>query len=492
MTVFFVDGMDHARFDALLAEGRLPAIKHWFVDGGVGVDYAMSSLPPITYANAVSIITGRFPGHHGILGNRWFDPDTFELRDYGSAATYRAVNDDFTCPTLYDLLDDELTVNVQGHTRRGVKVTFDNWASSGIDWFLGDYSDVDARVADSFAEVARTARRKGRWPAVYFNYFPGVDEVGHRFGSDSPEYADALTVADHAIGEIIAQVEAAAAVEQRYYVLLTDHSHVPTPAQHACDIAEEIHKRFGLTAAERGRLSDADIVLVNGAFRRVALHLGGAHDWDDPPEPERIARLLGNPFIADRGPCVTDIPGVLCACTPVGADAVLVVGKSGWMRVERRVVNGAKEYRVVLPNDATSLDSRSLTVAAQIGDSDWHTSREWLATSADAEWPDFVPQVVEMFDSPRAGDIVLFADSDWTFDAHWRGGHGSCLACDMHVPLFFSGPGLPAGGRIHSGRLVDVMPTVLDMLDHRDRLAGAPPIDGISLLSALRVARPAN
>ena len=34
---------------------------------------AMASLPTVTLANHTSILTGRFPGHHGILHNAWYD-----------------------------------------------------------------------------------------------------------------------------------------------------------------------------------------------------------------------------------------------------------------------------------------------------------------------------------------------------------------------------------------------------------------------------------
>src|SRR4051794_33667330 len=83
--VFFVDGMDETRFNELLVRGELPHIADRFVNHGVRVDRAVSSFPSTTYPNAVSLITGRFPGHHGILGNRWFDRRTLEMPDYLSA-----------------------------------------------------------------------------------------------------------------------------------------------------------------------------------------------------------------------------------------------------------------------------------------------------------------------------------------------------------------------------------------------------------------------
>jgi arylsulfatase A-like enzyme len=118
----------------------------------------------------------------------------------------------------------------------------------------------------------------------------------------------------------------------------------------------------------------------------------------------------------------------------------------------------------------------------------WHTSREWLAATAQTRFPDLVPQVVEMFDSPRAGDVVVFADEDWAIEDREAGGHGSALDTDMRVPLYFAGPDLPCGVTIPAARSVDILPTVLDFLGERGRLAEVAPIDGVSLYAELKSA----
>ena len=62
----------------------------------------MSPVPPITYASIASILTGTEPEVHGVPGNRWFDPAERLFRNYATIKYYRAVNDDFTVPTLYE------------------------------------------------------------------------------------------------------------------------------------------------------------------------------------------------------------------------------------------------------------------------------------------------------------------------------------------------------------------------------------------------------
>jgi hypothetical protein len=58
-----------------------------------------------------------------------------------------------------------------------------------------------------------------------FSYFVGVDENGHMFGGDSPEYAEALRNFDRNLGEIMAAADNFG--EQWTIMVVTDHGHQP-------------------------------------------------------------------------------------------------------------------------------------------------------------------------------------------------------------------------------------------------------------------------
>src|SRR5258706_8063097 len=137
--LLFVDGMDYVRFDKLLADGKLPNIKRLFVDGGVGIDRAFTSIPAMTYPNTVSLMTGRFPGHHDVVGNQWFDRRTLAYPNYITAAEYDAVNDHFRWPTLYEVLPKHFSVNVLCNVSRGATYNVDRHYLEGLGWFLRLY-----------------------------------------------------------------------------------------------------------------------------------------------------------------------------------------------------------------------------------------------------------------------------------------------------------------------------------------------------------------
>ncbi len=498
--LLFVDGMDQVEARELLAAGKLPHLKRWFVDGGVEIENTIVAAPPTTFPNAVSLLTGLLPGHHGILGNQWYDRDTELFYSYFSAQNFRDVNEHFSALTIYDLLGDELTVNVQCHTRRGATYSIDNVVLSAIKWFLGWYEGYDRRTGTSIEEVAQIANRERRWPLLTTLYFPGLDEVGHVAGSDSERYAGALRTVDAQLGRVISAMERAGIADRCYFALVTDHGHVPTTPDRTFELIPWLRETRGLRVRDLLSYEEddleplelhrrVDVVALDGAFRRAVLHLPGPGGWKSRPEPAAVRRVLGE---GDEAIAVQ--PGVGLVCVRGDRDQVEVHSRDGAIGVQRTFLDGAPLYRVVRLDEAPSADPARVLdyegdekLAAFVA-SGWHSSRAWLAATARANYPDFVPQIVEMFDSSRAGDIVVFAEPRWTLRAGERGGHGSATRSDICVSSYYAGPGLPRGAKLPYARLVDVMPTLLDLLGRREALERAGAIDGVSLAPELRAA----
>jgi hypothetical protein len=170
-----------------------------------------------------------------------------------------------------------------------------------------------------------------------------------------------------------------------------------------------------------------------------------------------------------------------------GPDRAKVISRQGSAVIERRVNGQTEVFRITeLRGDPIGY-RQDARVAAFVA-AGWHDSRQWLAATSQASHPDFVPQIVDMFDSPRMGDVVLFAADEAAFSKDWLGGHGSCLRRDMHVVQLYAGPDLPAGTSIPCGRIVDVAPTVIGLLGESARLKNYPPVDGIDLSGQLKTA----
>ncbi len=70
---FLFDGTNSNVLYDMAARGEAPNVARLIEMGTAFGHGAMSALPTITLANHTSILTGAFPGHHGILNNAWYD-----------------------------------------------------------------------------------------------------------------------------------------------------------------------------------------------------------------------------------------------------------------------------------------------------------------------------------------------------------------------------------------------------------------------------------
>jgi arylsulfatase A-like enzyme len=484
-----VDGFGADKFGEFLDRGDLPNIQRLLVDRGVRVRRAVTSQPCITYANLVTLLTGRHPGHHGILGNKWFDRYALVYRDYTTVATYRLVDDDFTAPTLFERIDPAPSASIQCAARRGATRQIDNWASSGIRWFFGAQQDVDRLIPLRLELIANSAHRWGRWPAIIHAYFPALDDIGHRRGCDSGEYREAAINVDRQIGRLYAAVDAAGMAELTYFVLLSDHGHVPVPPDRFFDVADYLGREMGLrirqqptgiTALARRQRHYAaiDAVVVVGGDRRAVIHLPGPAGWYQRPDFVQVMAVLDPPD-TDREPLWMQ-PAVQMALLPRrgsdGSTTIELYSPLGRCRLRRRWVGGTVQYGYEI------VTSDALAGAIQPG---WHDAETWLAITVDGPFPDLVVQMVELFDSPRAGDVMLIARRGWDFARGDRGGHGGVLAREMLVPLVLAGPGIPGGQTIERARLVDVAPTLLRLLSGPDDAPDHGTFDGVDRSEAL-------
>lgn len=491
VVVFFPDGMDVQRMDELAAAGRLPNIRQRFIENGVRVRHAVSSLPTSTYPNCSALITGRFPGHHHIPGNFWFDRRTLECRDYMTFPTYRTVNQHLAVPTLYDWLGDHFTMSIAHHTYRGATASIDGAKVFFWSWAFGHYMMADSHAGATMAKVIRLANRVRRWPSVIMTYYPGVDEIGHRFGTDSDRYTDALVNIDRIVGEITSLLESSGLGKSVHYVLMADHGMVP--AEQSMDILDWIqasrHVRIRRSPIEATRydvrwnqMSGYDAVGGVDAGRVSMIHLRGQRGWPYRPEPREVIDFV------NAQPPLSGLEAIQMVLLRDGPGQVRAISKNGMVIVERRIEQNDKQYRLS-EYHGDPLEYLAEVKLAAFVRAGWHSSREWLGATAASRFPDFAPQAVELFDSPRTGDIVIMSADDWLL--YKRGevaGHGSCLARDMRIPLFFAGPELPKGAQIDHGRLVDIAPTIVGLLGEASRLTNVHDLDGVNLADELRCA----
>ncbi|MGN7949992.1 alkaline phosphatase family protein [Microbacterium sp. 22215] len=179
-------------------------------------DVAQSVFPSTTAAALTSILTGAWPGQHGLVGYRVLDPAqgvlVNQLTGWESEgldpATWQAA------PTIFERARAEgrpaFAVGVAAYAASG----FTRATLRGADFVAAQTPAERVEVAYELAE-----RHPG---SVVYCYLPEADKAGHRYGLDSVQWVSALEEIDAALSR---------RVPPGVGVLVTsDHGMVDVPA----------------------------------------------------------------------------------------------------------------------------------------------------------------------------------------------------------------------------------------------------------------------
>lgn len=505
--IIWVDGLDGPVLQRLAAQGRLPNIQHYLIDRGVTVRDAVASLPTITYANNVSFHTGLLPGHHQITDNKWFDRSSLVLQAYAHADNYRLVNGDFHAPTMYEYLQGDFTATILNPCYRGATRHIDNWMTAGMAWYFGMHEKINDLTTARLELISSIANRTGRWPKLIFAYYVTPDTIGHCAGPASARCERILCDVDMQIGRMCESLEKAGLLERTYLTLVTDHGFVDTPNE--VNLVDFFTRQLGIVT--RGKSYEGDpnfeqrqamlganrAIITVGGNRHCAIHLRPGAFWNQRPTAEQIdqfAHTFGQGPAAKNpsglGELLASLPATEIAVVHQSDQSVRIISRDGASLAQRSVVDGHKVYRYSVLRGQDPLGYRDNAQAGPLMDGQFHAGPEWFAATLATGKPDVMVQLIELNDSPRSGDISLYARDGWDFDRHAQaGGHGGLTRHEIIVPWYWAGPGLKAGGSIQGARTVDLMPTMLHLIGRSDRLAGVT-LDGQDLSARLLAAEP--
>ena len=190
---------------------------------GVRALSLIPSFPSKTFPNHYTIITGLYPGDHGIVGNAFFDPDR--------RAWYRLNNSMATGDSSWYGGEPIWTLA----ERQGVKTGVYFWPGSeaaigGVRpsyWTAYDTAvHNDRRVNES---VAWLRKQPSERPHLVLLYFSDVDDVTHRTGPLSPETAEAVATVDRALRQLLDSIATLPFRDSVNVVLVSDHGMAAIP-----------------------------------------------------------------------------------------------------------------------------------------------------------------------------------------------------------------------------------------------------------------------
>jgi len=279
--------------------------------------------------------------------------------------------------------------------------------------YVGTYPALDRAVASAWLDAAPESWR------FLFVVFPGVDGISHLKDPWHPAVLESYRFVDRALGAFVAR--AGKTGDLPAFFVVSDH---------------------GMTVMREH--SDTAVLLERDGVRTLRHPI---HVWR---RNARVATMVsGNASVqlyfdprSGRGHPLTE-SGI-----PAG---ILVRTQSGLARLTEK--SGLIRY------EPESGDPLRLGGYVELDD------RELLSRTRQTDVPDAPRQLLQLFQTPRAGDLVLAAAPGADFRGPWeipehRAGHGSLIAEHMEVPIAAS-VALPDAPL----RTVDLMPTILERLD---------------------------
>ncbi len=494
--IFIVDGINADIFHEMLTAGELPAIKKYFVDRGVYVRRASVNSPTVTTANLTTMVTGRAPGHHGVVAVRWFDRHDLIWRNYATIVQKNHVDRDYTAPTIFERLDDVSSYSLFCQPHRGATKFFENTLSTGPAFGLGLFEFVDRVSLSRFGEMAALARRRGEWPTVVVCYLLSPDFQAYAHGLYSPQYRRALAHTDLQIGRVMGDFDRAGLLDRLVFAFTSDHGMVNVTQAFSIEqfLVDECRlalarKRLWENTPYDNRLAayEQDNVVVakcGNRFASVSLRkpirrdgqVVGHEPWPVrpsvtdmrayPTEDGREIDLL-SAFVAREE--------VFSVAFPAGENRARVQTADGVAQFDQPDGPGGDiTYSVISGRDPLGWAE---AVPAELLAGTPGSPMVWREATIGLDFADTPMQLPAYFRSKRAADIMVFCADEWDFTPGNHAGHGGMLAAEMHVPLLITGPSIPPGQQLSVASTSDLTPTILSLL-------GRPvpdDLDGVAL-----------
>jgi predicted AlkP superfamily pyrophosphatase or phosphodiesterase len=165
-------------------------------DGGAAAESMLPSFPSVTFPNHISIATGLYPEHHGIVGNTFYDPARAVLYSMRTTSTDGSWMDSRATP-LWVLAEQQHVIAacmfwpMCDSEIRGVRPTY---------WKLFDNNFPDEKRVEQVLDWLKLPAEQR--PHFITLYFGDTDHAGHTFGPEALETGEAAKLVDSMIGRL--------------------------------------------------------------------------------------------------------------------------------------------------------------------------------------------------------------------------------------------------------------------------------------------------
>ena len=187
------------------------------------------AFPTISLINSVTISTGCWPENHGIVTNKFIDPERGFYDHSGDADWLTGCEHMHQAAERQGLATAALGWVGRHSETRGAQASY---VPPGEALYV-DYPDDAGRTTQLLAQLDKPPAERARLILVYLKgpdavgHFKGPDAVGHFKGPDAPETRAAVENADLQVGRVLEAIDAQPDHDDIHLLVTTDHGMVP-------------------------------------------------------------------------------------------------------------------------------------------------------------------------------------------------------------------------------------------------------------------------
>ena len=200
-----------------------PAAFEEIASRGVRASALIPSFPSKTFPNHYTLVTGLYPGHHGIVANAFYDPARREWYRPGTGQTVRD-------SSWYG--GEPIWVTAERH---GVKAGVYFWPGSEasiqgvrpsyVAAYDGTVPNAN-RVISAMAWLRKPALDR---PHLVLLYFSEVDDTTHKYGPNTSHSADVVASVNRTVRQLLDSIAALPFADSVNIVIVSDHGMAQIP-----------------------------------------------------------------------------------------------------------------------------------------------------------------------------------------------------------------------------------------------------------------------
>ncbi|GBG78755.1 hypothetical protein CBR_g27979 [Chara braunii] len=189
---------------------------HRLINEGTSADGGIIPVfPSVTFPNHYSIVTGLYPQHHGIINQKFVDPDT------GKKFRPGVVDPSFWVGEPIWETATRQGIRAATYYWPGADVTRKHWQCGNAYCHFFNYSTpLEERVDTTLAYFDMPESER---PQLINLYLGEPDAAGHQWGSDAPQVNEKIALVDQMIGRLLAGLEQRRVLDDTHVIMLADH-----------------------------------------------------------------------------------------------------------------------------------------------------------------------------------------------------------------------------------------------------------------------------